>query len=992
MQFSKARYVTLCQQLLVTAVVLVVAMSAAGVVTLEIVAPKEPEASNLAPAVKISDAYVDTKPVDPKVREVAVKGVEQDAIDTLPAHEQEAAEREVVRKPTGGAAQQKDEARTAAGAQPALAALSIPEKVSGYATVGVTWEHGTEIDEKDITISVRTRKDGAWSGWEPVDYHDDHGPDAGSAGSARVRPGTDAVVVGDVDEVQMKAVTADGVAPKDLELAVIDPGTGTVKKEAPAIDTGKLAAADEAAVKQTAAREDGGDPTTAKATLSAMKVAPKPTIYSRAQWGANEKIRESGLPDYGRIYGGFVHHTVNANNYTRAQVPALIRGIYAYHVKSRGWRDIGYNFLVDRFGRIWEGRFGGVDKAVVGAHTKNYNQYSFAMSALGNFDIYDHGRGVPPSAMLDAYGRLFAWKLSLSGVRADATNVRIGHKTFRSSINGHRDAGSTACPGRYLYAKLPTIRALATKYQKSVATPTLPQAPGPVAPTSLPERLSVTGNGWPDLVVRARSGGAMYVLPTAGLTGFRSGTLTGSGWNGQDLITAVGDVNGDRRGDVIARTASTKTARLFAGDGAGHVRGGTMPTTLFRYVDKLVGVGDFDKDGKNDVVARQGSGTRALYLFRGNGKGRFSAPVLIAANMSRYTDLVSPGDFDGDGIRDLIAKGTDKALWLFKGHKAGRLGAPVKLSVGGAQFDQFAGAGDFTRDGKADLVARNAATGDTYLIPGNGKGGFAHYLGPFPQAKGLTGLSGGNMTGSADPDLVGRDSRGRLVVVPHNGMDNFSSRITSGVAIPDSEALLSAGDWNSDGKADLVTREAGGDSLWLRPGTGKGTWGARISMGGSGWKGLTQFAAVGDVTGDGHPDLAGRTSDGFMRIYAGNGRTGFIRAYSAGNKLRSYNQVGGGTGIWNALRLPEATLVAPDGTFVPFVGTAAASSVFGRSAGSLSAYDWILGVGDVDGDNQADLLVRDKASHYLWLLPGSGSGFDTRRFIMAGFGGYDLLG
>ena len=139
-----------------------------------------------------------------------------------------------------------------------------------------------------------------------------------------------------------------------------------------------------------------------------MKVAPKPYIYSRAQWGANEKLRDQTARRYGTVKAGFIHHTVNANNYTAAQVPALLRGIYAYHTQSRGWRDIGYNYLVDRFGRIWEGRCGGVDQAVVGAHTLGYNEVSFAMSAIGNFDIAQ-----PPQAVLNAYARLFAWKLSL---------------------------------------------------------------------------------------------------------------------------------------------------------------------------------------------------------------------------------------------------------------------------------------------------------------------------------------------------------------------------------------------------------------------------------------------------------------------------------------------------------------------------------------------------------------------------------------------------
>ena len=119
-----------------------------------------------------------------------------------------------------------------------------------------------------------------------------------------------------------------------------------------------------------------------------------------------EACATSRAPSYGTVKTGFIHHTVNANNYTAEQVPALLRGIYAYHTQSRGWRDIGYNFLVDRFGRIWEGRWGGVNRAVVGAHTLGYNEVSFAMSAIGNFDIAaaaaGRARRLRPAVRLEA--------------------------------------------------------------------------------------------------------------------------------------------------------------------------------------------------------------------------------------------------------------------------------------------------------------------------------------------------------------------------------------------------------------------------------------------------------------------------------------------------------------------------------------------------------------------------------------------------------------
>jgi len=305
--------------------------------------------------------------------------------------------------------------------------------------------------EKDLSFDVRTRTDGTWSGWTTLEYHDDHGPDPDSAEGRHARPGTDPLLIGRVDQVQVRA-DAKLFLPSDMQLAVIAPGKAkhTVSQRA-AIDTsamdgndGSYSAYNSAALQSAEAEASEGD-----AALAAATYTPQPVIYSRAQWGANENIREKSSLHYFEVHAGFVHHTVNANNYTPDEVPGILRSIYAYHTASRGWSDIGYNFLVDKFGRIWEGRYGGVDRPVVGAHTLNYNEYSFAMSAIGNFETAQ-----PPAAMLQAYGVLFAWKLSLHGVDAASPQQWVGSKYFQG-INGHRDAASTACPGKYLYAQIP---------------------------------------------------------------------------------------------------------------------------------------------------------------------------------------------------------------------------------------------------------------------------------------------------------------------------------------------------------------------------------------------------------------------------------------------------------------------------------------------------------------------------------------------------------
>ena len=253
------------------------------------------------------------------------------------------------------------------------------------------------------------------------------------------------------------------------------------------------------------------------------------------------------------MHAGFVHHTVNANDYTRAEVPGLLRSIYAYHTQSRGWSDVGYNFLVDRFGRIWEGRYGGVDRAVVGAHTLGYNDYAFAMSAIGNYDIKQ-----PSSAMVQAYGALFAWKLSLHGIDASSPRQTVGPDDF-PAINGHRDAGSTACPGRYLYAKLGRIRELAKGAQQDWSGREL--------------QSDLAGSDHPDLVVRRASDGRVFVLPTGGLSGFGKPVVSEGLAAGADAVVPSADLTGDGKADLVVRRTDG-TTEVFPGDGKGGYRRG----------------------------------------------------------------------------------------------------------------------------------------------------------------------------------------------------------------------------------------------------------------------------------------------------------------------------------------------------------------------------------------------------------------------------------
>ncbi len=988
MRMTRARFVTICQQGMVTALVAVVGMSAAGVATLQIVVPEaQAPAGSLAPAVSITEAPAATAPVTPKVREVKVAPLAHSAA-----------------KPRGLV----------------LAALSTPAAVHGFGTVGVTWKSGTQLAENAIVVQVRTEKNGVWSGWTKAAYHDDHGPDAGTAEAARAsRPGTDPVVVGNVDKVQMRAETLTGRAPADLELAVIDPGAGTVTEQPAAIDTSRLPASDRNAtsappIESTAgmgesgtAAGDGGQPSEEApatgpaqgdtAALTGMVVAPKPMIYSRAQWGANESMREPSSLHYGTIQTGFIHHTVNANNYTPDQVPALIRGIYAYHTQSRGWSDIGYNFLVDRFGRIWEGRYGGVDRAVVGAHTLGYNEYSFAMSAIGNFDIAE-----PPQAVLDAFASLFAWKLSLYNIRATATHLWVKDR-YVNAINGHRDVNQTECPGRYLYAKIPSIRIAAQAIQDRAQIPPDPvnrtmipppsglpaptTAPGPATTQpaiTLPARTNLAGSPWPDLVVKSASG-AIQVVPTNGMLGYSPAIVSGGDWSPMNLIAAVGDVTGDGRSDVLARNAKSGVAKVFTGDGLGHVtRRGIAATRVFTNVKSIAAAHDFNGDHLNDVVGVDRS-TGYLELFRGRGHGAFSAPVVLKKKWP-FTQVVGVGDITGDKQADLLAL-LGNSVYLVAGKSGGAaLQTPVRLFTSTSPVSALLGWGDLTGDGRTDVMLRDTS-GLTRILAGNGRDQFGQTYGAFRSLAGLRMASLAPMVGSAAADLVGRNAAGQLVVVQNNGLTNASAPLPTNLKVPAASQVLDVGDWNRDGKNDVVVRISGGNLLVLYPGLGNGKFGQPRSLG-TGWKSVTRLTAVGDVTGDGYPDLMGAIGSGPLLIFPGAGTKAFKAPVLAPPSLRTFNQIG--SAAWSSR---GAAFVSSDGSFVPLAGSDVGTALRAANGSVAPAYDTYVGVGDVDGDGVPDVLARERGTGTIWLLPGKTSGgFAPRVWVANGFAGYQLIG
>ncbi|MGQ4432057.1 peptidoglycan recognition protein family protein [Streptomyces sp. SAS_260] len=213
-------------------------------------------------------------------------------------------------------------------------------------------------------------------------------------------------------------------------------------------------------------------PPVAARPATAPHTAPKPHIVPRSAWLDALSRHAQPPPRYDdKVVAVFVHHTDSPNGYDCVDAPRIIRYLYAGQTGVRDWDDIGYNFLVDHCGTIYEGRAGGVDRAVTGAHTQGFNHRTAGIAAIGTFTS---GTAVP-RAMTEAIAALAAWKLGLADVdpRGKARLVSSNNLSRYASgttavlpaLAGHKDGYMTSCPGAALLARLPEVRVAAARLQ-----------------------------------------------------------------------------------------------------------------------------------------------------------------------------------------------------------------------------------------------------------------------------------------------------------------------------------------------------------------------------------------------------------------------------------------------------------------------------------------------------------------------------------------------
>jgi flagellar hook assembly protein FlgD len=410
--------------------------------------------------------------------------------------------------------------------------------------------------------------------------------------------------------------------------------------------------------------------------------AGAPAIIRRSQWGADESIVRAPPWYADRVRLAIVHHTAGTNDYSAAQSAAIVRGIQRYHVLANGWNDIGYNFLVDRYGQVFEGRGGGIDQPVGGAHAQGFNTGSTGVAVLGTYstrDITTAGR----SALV----KLISWRLDVAHVDPvkALTFVSNGSDRFPAgtsvrlrAVSGHRDTSSTSCPGTILYGRLGQIaQAAAARGLPKLYEPVVTGAlGGPVRvrgrlSTALPWTVAIRDAAGAEVARGSGAGTAVDWTWDASAIFFGGYRYTISA--GPDVLPASGRVSGPPP-LVVRNLAAAPRALTPNGDGVAEatkisfslttsatvdvsVLDGAGATVARPVNDRLVGAGAFATvwGGEGAGGALLPDGRYTLQVDARSPAQEVSAASGIIVDRTLGFLAVSPDAFspNGDGTRDL---------------------------------------------------------------------------------------------------------------------------------------------------------------------------------------------------------------------------------------------------------------------------------------------------------------------------------------------------
>lgn len=509
-------------------------------------------------------------------------------------------------------------------------------------------------------------------------------------------------------------------------------------------------------------------------------------------------------------------------------------------------------------------------------------------------------------------------------------------------------------------------------------------------------------SGWIDSgagVFAVGADGSLALYAGNGKSGWKATTTLAATFPAVTHLLGAGDFDGDGHRDLLTIDPGG-ALWLTPSDGLAGLGTPVKIADGWGDVTAFLAPGDMTGDGVPDVVSRDPAGT--LWLHPGNGRGELREPVLIGGGYVDYNVLFAPGDFNGDGKVDLMGRDDDGRLWLFRGTGVGGLRPRLQVGKGWGGFDALLGPGDFNGDRKVDVLGRTAA-GDVRLYPGNGTGGWGRPVvvatgwdtltmvsgsGAMPTAARIPQGGVGDLNGDTTRDVLGRTTTGQLYLYPGNGKGGWASRILVSSSWGTTTATVGVGDMNSDGITDVLVRDAAG-VLWRYPSDGRGGFGTPVQVA-TGWGGYDAIVGAGDLTLDRIPDVLARDEAGKLWLFAGDGAGGLKPATQVGNgwsTLRIFS-----TGDFDGDGVGDVLAILPNGTLRLYAGDGSGGWLppvqIGRGWAGMNA---VFGPGDFNGDKRTDVIARDGAGG-LWLYPGNGvGGFLSRVKIGRGWLGFDTL-
>ncbi|GAA1629208.1 N-acetylmuramoyl-L-alanine amidase [Georgenia ruanii] len=561
-----------------------------------------------------------------------------------------------------------------------VAVLTPPTATEEFLVAGLTWDADSPL-APGSQMFLRVQENGDWSDWLQIEEEESDRPTSVA--------GTGPFLTGGAEAVQVQVTGEAAALPANLQLSLIpanptpaeevitDPGeapdqlpteapvaaaapvayrslgtlttsgAGTVQPASFTPAAAPAAAAVAAAAPAATAVAPAASPAVPTTLGGPAAAAARPAVISRAGWGADESFMK-WRPSYKALKAAIVHHTAGTNNYTAAQSASIVRGIYYYHAVTNGWGDIGYNFLVDKYGQVFEGRSGSIPAPTgtmpQGAHAASTTLGNFNPGTLGISAMGDYTQVGAPQIILDRMADVIAWKFGEAGIDVNTPSGIMSPGTAARPkgqnlprIFGHRDVGATTCPGNDIYGRLGSLtRAVDARLTHLFyLNNSFSGQADIVFDYGNPNDRFLVGDWDGDKIdtMAIRRSNVFYV---------RNSNTTGNAdkvfaYGNPGDVVLVGDWDGDGVDTLAVRRGNLYYFKNSVSTGVADV------VIAYGNPDDQVLVGDWDGDGKDTLAVRRGNN----YFVKNSITTGVADKVIMYGNPG---DITIVGDWDGDGV------------------------------------------------------------------------------------------------------------------------------------------------------------------------------------------------------------------------------------------------------------------------------------------------------------------------------------------------------